>query len=165
MSLVSDLEKLTENGFTKLLALLLFISPGLLLLYHFNKPLFMSADILKLALLSAAVILPLFLSTFITISGLVVLGGWGRDIKDDFDGLIPTHLMARVFASLLMAGGQLYIGLAEVYLTKASLHEIEIAILGCVILFPATAFAVEMLIVPTYVWAYKKLTHKSPFPS
>ena len=75
MTILSDIEKVTDESFLFVLFDTLFlISPGLLIIYYFHRDLFLNLDSIKLVLLSIATTLPFLCWNIILIFQLLYRG-------------------------------------------------------------------------------------------
>ena len=95
MTIISEIEKVTEGSFLFVLFDILFlISPGLLTIFYFHRDLFLSLDPIKLILLSIAITLPLLCWNIILLFQLLYRGKLiDSDEKKSFFFIVSVALL------------------------------------------------------------------------
>ena len=119
MGLITDIEHFSGRSFVKLIDFLLLVSPGSLIIFHFDRTLIINLDVLKIMLLSCAISLPLFLIMFFAVGIMDSLLGVSDEKKNkDFDELFVFILIAALLVDVV-----LYSWLVAAYLSKiTALH-------------------------------------------
>ena len=131
MSVITDLEKFDSGAFLKFLNLLLFITPGSAIIYHFHKTLLVNLDVLKVILLSMSITLPLFLIMFFTIGIMDTLIGSKNDNNDAEIMFIFT------LVALIILDAILYLWLLAAYLWELSTFVYMVGVLATVLITSA----------------------------
>ena len=136
MSFISEAEKITEANFLfVLLDAIFLVSPGLLVVFHFNRELFLGLDSIKLILLSIASTLPLVCWNIILLTYLIYKGKIEADERKEVFFTFSFSLAATSFI--------IYFLLFISYLFPLSLRTSLFTLLGIEVVLTITLLVIN----------------------